>query len=362
MTTTNGLRVGFVGTGWTERVQIPAFRLGGLTIQAINSGHPENAHRVADRLGIPTVFESWQELVQSEEVDIVSVATPPSLHAQIATAALAAGKHVICEKPTSLSVAEAEAMLAAAQAAPDQLAIIDHELRLTPQFQTLRAMVKEGYVGRVLWLEMEQVGGGRLDPDLPWTWWSDAGQGGGMLNALGSHMLDLGRWMIGRIDAVMAELKTVHHYRSDPQTGAQREVSADDHAQILLRFADGVVGIITVSGIVAGRNGPTVTVHGTDGALQIDRQERLLGLRGEGFPGGEWQLIELDDPVAHMTDLPNRSGYARGSVYLAQSLAEMLPQGETWHPGAASFYDGLKVQQLLEAARRSHIDRTWIRL
>src|SRR5687768_1710503 len=105
-----GVRVGFIGAGWTERIQIPCYRLAGLTAQAICSGKPENAKRVAEKLEIPQVFSSWQELIRSESVDLVSIVTPPHLHAEIAIAALRAGKHVICEKPTALNVAEAENM------------------------------------------------------------------------------------------------------------------------------------------------------------------------------------------------------------------------------------------------------------
>ncbi|MCB0085543.1 MAG: Gfo/Idh/MocA family oxidoreductase, partial [Caldilineaceae bacterium] len=97
MTNQANLRVGFVGTGWAERVQIPMFRLAGLTAQAICSGNPENAKRAAATAEVPEVYDEWRTMIASESVDIVSVVTPPHLHAEIAIAALQAGKHVICE-------------------------------------------------------------------------------------------------------------------------------------------------------------------------------------------------------------------------------------------------------------------------
>ena len=204
------VRVGYVGTGWTKRIQVPTFRLGGLVAQAICSGNPENARAAAKELGIPQVFDTWQEMVAAPEVDVVSITTPPNLHLEISAAALRAGKHVICEKPTALSVAEAEEMVAAAQAAPDQLAIIDHELRFTPQRQQMRQLLREGYVGRILWVEFREARDWRLNPDLAWNWWSSVEMGGGILNALGSHAVDTLRWMIGRIDGVSAQLRTAH--------------------------------------------------------------------------------------------------------------------------------------------------------
>ena len=97
MSTQKVVRVGFIGAGWTERVQIPMFRRGGLVAQAISSGNPANAQRVAQQLTIPEVYPDWRALIASPTVDVVSIVTPPHLHAEMAIAALQAGKHVICE-------------------------------------------------------------------------------------------------------------------------------------------------------------------------------------------------------------------------------------------------------------------------
>lgn len=354
------LRVGFIGTGWTDRVQIPAFRLGGLIPQAIASGNPENARRVAQRHGIPQVFERWEDLVHADTVDIVSIVTPPSLHREMAVAALEAGKHVICEKPTARNAAEAEAMLAAAQAAPDQMAIIDHELRFTPQRQHLRELYRENYVGRPLWLEMTWYSASRLDPGQPWTWWSDAAQGGGALGAIGSHLLDLARWLCGRVEALAAQLVTGPLLRLDPTTGQERPVTADDHAHLAIRFQSGLQGAITVSAVAAGRSGMELTLYGTEGALYLDKEDRLWGMRGEHFPKGPWQPIPVEDPVAHMKDAPGTYPFARGSVYLAQAIRDTLSQGATWIPEAASFYDGFVVQKMLDAARTAAREVRWV--
>ena len=265
MTNHHPLRVGFIGTGWTERVQIPMFRLGGLTAQAICSGNPQNARRVAAALDIPQVFDTWQELVQSDTIDLVSIVTPPHLNREISVAALQAGKHVICEKPTALNVAEAEAMLAAAQAAPEQMAIIDHELRFHPQRIRLRQLIKENFVGSVLTVNITVVNGRRLNPALPWTWWSDAERGGGMLGAVGSHMLDQARWLNGKIDSLTAALQIGHYYRTDPATDTPRQVTADDQAQLLLRFANGAQGSVTVSALTPGPSYTETLVIGPSG-------------------------------------------------------------------------------------------------
>lgn len=361
---TTGLRVGFIGTGWTERVQIPTFRLGGLTIQAICSGRAENAQRTAAKHEIPEVYDDWRDLIQSDTVDIVSIVTPPDLHAQMAVAALQAGKHVICEKPTALHVAQAEDMFAAAQAAPGQLAIIDHELRFHPQRAHLRNLLREGYIGSPLYLELDWRYSHRLDPHKPWSWHSAAERGGGTLGALGSHLFDFARWCFGRVDALSAQLQTAHFLRPDPDSsGHQHRVTSDDAAHIMLQFGAGQQGRIEASALHPENLGMSVLAVGTEGALKIDYTDQLWSLRSRDYPHGEWQKIDVDmEPIAP-EKLPNTSPFTIGSYYLAKQLAESITQnGVTDLPEAASFYDGLVVQRALDAARRSHRDKVWARL
>ncbi|MBW7881787.1 MAG: Gfo/Idh/MocA family oxidoreductase [Caldilineaceae bacterium] len=358
MTTGTELRVGFIGSGWPDRIQIPVFRSGGLVPQAIASANPANARRVAEKHGLPEIHDRWQDLIASDSVDMVSICTPPHLHREIAIAALEAGKHVICEKPTALDVADAEAMLAAAQAAPGQLAIIDHELRFHPQRLHMRQLIKEGYVGSVLHAHFDRLGSERLDPRRPWNWWCDMEQGGGMLGALGSHLIDLARWMIGRIERLTAQLQIGVLYRIDHATGHERQVTADDHAHLLLRFANGAMGTITVSGLTPGGYGMSIMVVGTKGALKLDNQDQLFGMQGT-YPDGEWEPIRARHTPANMNDLPNQGPFTVGSFYLAQTLAMSLPMGETLLDDAASFYDGLAVQRALDAARHASQQGTW---
>lgn len=362
MAHSSNLRVGFIGAGWTDSTQIAAFRLGGLQPQAIASANPERAHAVAARHNLPAVYDRWQDLVASDSVDIVSICTPPHLHREIAIAALQAGKHVICEKPTALNTAEAEAMLAAAQAAPNQLAIIDHELRFHPQRLQMRQMIKEGAIGSVLHAHFDRLGSERLDPSLPYNWWCDLERGGGMLNALGSHLLDLARWMIGRIDLLTAQLQTGYLYRPDPSTQAPMPVTADEHANLLLRFANGALGTITVSGLTPGGWGMSILVVGSKGALKLDNQDGLWMMAGEMHPGGAWEPVRPRHAPANLAELPNQRPFAIGSLYLAQTLAMVLPMGEVMIDDAASFYDGLAVQRAIDAARAAHADCTWKKL
>lgn len=356
-----GVRVGFVGTGWTERIQIPCYRVAGLTAQAICSGKPENAKRVAASMEIPEIYNSWQELVRADNIDLVSIVTPPHLHAEIAIAALRAGKHVICEKPTALNVAEAENMFAAAQSAPNQLAIIDHELRFHPQRAHMRRLLRDGYIGSPLTLELDWLYMRGLDPHTPWNWLHDADKGGGSLGAIGSHLTDLARWMVGRITGLAAQLQTAHFLRPDPQSGSTRRVTSDDSAYLMLQFDAAIQGHITVNALYPEDRGMSILMIGTEGALKLDYEDRLWGQKAANFPGGEWQELTVADESIELP-LPNRRPFTIGCYYMGKTLNDALQRGQTLIPDAASFYDGLVVQRVLDAARRSNRERSWVRL
>jgi predicted dehydrogenase len=312
-------------------------------------------------LEIPQVFNTWQELIRSESVDLVSIVTPPHLHAEIAIAALRAGKHVICEKPTALNVAEAENMFAAAQAAPNQLAIIDHELRFHPQRAHMRRLLREGYIGSLLSLELDWLYRRGLDAKQPWGWINDADQGGGSLGAIGSHLTDLARWLAGRIDGLAAQLQTAYFLRPDAGGSGSRRVTSDDSAYVMLQFDSAVQGRIHVNALYPDDRGMSILMVGTEGALKIDYEDRLWGQKFADFSTGRWEELTVADESTELA-LPNRRPFTIGCYYLGKTLNETLQRGQTLIPDAATFYDGLVVQRVLDAARRSHREKSWVRL
>lgn len=334
-------RIGIIGTGWGARVQVPAFREAGLEVVAIAGHDPERTRRVAGQLDIEP-FDDWRALIASN-VELVTIVTPPSEHVEMATAALDAGKHVLCEKPTALNAAEAGKLVAAAEKSRDRLALIDHELRFLPSFSAARERVKE--LGGIRYAEVRYASPGRGDRSRAWNWWSDAEQGGGIWGAVGSHFVDALRFLGMEIESVQATLQTIISER--PFENGTRRVTSDDFASINLRLSAGAIATMTFSAVASGPDEPTtLTIHGEEGALRLVGEELLTAMRGEPFT------------VATSAGRSDRRGNSAGGAFgsgtylLGRALRSALEDGDrTALSLAATFEDGLAQQRVLDAAR-----------
>jgi predicted dehydrogenase len=343
------VKVAIIGTGWAERVQIPAFAAAGLEVVGIAGRSREKMQRVASEHGIPFVTTDWHELLE-RECDLVSVTSPPALHFEQAIAVLASGKHLLCEKPLALNHAQAQAMLAEAQKHPEQLALVDHELRFTPARRKAKELLDARAIGRILVVTARVTSNMRMDPATPWNWWSDVNEGGGILGAIGSHVFDGIRWLLeehtGPIVPHGAALGVVHPERTTID-GDRRRVSADDIASVSFRMGD-AVGTAIIHGAALDEPVDLLTIRGTEGTLVIDKSLRLYVNKDQG---------PLKEYVTHLPGIvPNRfrsSPYASGTVLLAQALADALerdaPQALRV---AATLQDGVRVQALLDDIRR----------
>src|SRR5215217_3867873 len=232
--------IGIIGTGFARTTQIPGFRdCMGARVVAIASRHRERAEAIAKEFGIEHFTDDWQELVAHTAVDLVSVVTPPSTHMEIALAALEHRKAVLCEKPMALNAAEAARMMEKAKPA-GVLALIDHELRFLNSRRVMRGMLQTGAIGSVRHCNYVFRSDYRGVADRNWDWWSDAAMGGGALGAIGSHVIDSFRWMLStEVSSSLGMLTTHVKQRTDKASGGMREVTSDDEAKLLFRFADG---------------------------------------------------------------------------------------------------------------------------
>jgi predicted dehydrogenase len=345
--------IGIIGTGFARRVQVPAFQAcENAAIVSIASGHISNAEAAAGEAGAAHFTDDWRETAAHADVDLVCITTPPVLHREMALFALDNGKHVLCEKPMAMSVAEAEEMTRAAANA-GVLALIDHELRFQAGRKKAFAMLRDGEIGTVRHAKYIFQAPHRGDPDVPWNWWSDVAQGGGALGAINSHIIDSFLWLLSaEISSVFCQLQTHVKQRRDP-LGTMRPVTTDDEAHMLLRFADSpltqdATGLVSVSMTEGPKYTNRLELYGTEGVMRIDHLGELsIAGRGES----EWKQIEvgLGTPIPGVAD----TGFARGFMEFAPKIVDAIGERKTQIEYAAVFEDGLKVQRVLDAARES---------
>jgi predicted dehydrogenase len=344
------VRIGVIGAGFARRVQLPALAfVPGAKATAIASGHRTNADAVAREFGLPHVFDDGEQLARSPDVDLVIVSSTPDSHARYAIAALEAGKHVLCEKPTALDAYDAARMLEAAERRPRQVAWIDHELRYEPNRRRARELIRADAIGAVRHIELSLKpylrGDGRPQAfDAPWTWWSDAGRGGGILGAVGSHLVDLCRyWTTGEISHAAGVAEAFVTERRD-DAGKIRPVTSDDFASCVLRTAGGVVATITLSTVAHHGPGHFGQITGATGTLVLSGETRLE----LGTSGGPLEDISVADDLWEKTK-PNNM-WARSFVRLLRDMIRVIG-GHAAEGEPATFRDGWQVQRVLDAVR-----------
>jgi predicted dehydrogenase len=327
---------------------VPAFRSAGLEVVALAGFHHEKTQQTAAELGGLTAYDDWRELVASPEIDLVTITTPPSEHREMAAAALAAGKHVILEKPTALHAGEAQELVELAGDHADRIAIVDHELRFLPCWREARQRIRE--IGEIRYAEVRYASPGRGDRSRAWNWWSDAERGGGIWGAVGSHFIDALRYFGIEIAGVQALLHTVIAER--PSGEGSRAVTSDDLAAVHLRFEGGGVGSLLFAAVASGSDEPAVlTIHGERGAMRFTGEEVLLS------QGGKLYMRMAGEDLAKVPGNSPGGAFGSGTIHLAHALRAALDGGDrTALAPAATFHDGLMQQRVLDAARRSASD------
>jgi predicted dehydrogenase len=353
--------IGIVGAGFARTTQIPGFRdCMGAKVVAIASGHRERAEVVAKEFGIENVCSDWQELVAHKDVDLVSIVTPPATHMEITLAALAHRKAVLCEKPMAMNAEQSARMVEEARAA-GVLALIDHELRFLNGRRTMRAMLQSGAIGQVRHCNYVFRSDYRGVKDRAWDWWSDAAMGGGTLGAIGSHVIDSFRWMLGtEITGVLGMLSTHIKQRPDKTTGNSLPVTSDDEAKLLFRFAKGATnddttGMASLSVVESGLYDNRLEMYGTTGALMVEETGELWH---SPVGSGAWRPVQVDQD--HMAHGMRESSWSRGFTAFSGAIVEAMQSGKTTVKNAATFEDGLRVQQVLDGARTSNESGCWV--
>ena len=372
------LGVAVIGAGMAGRAHAAGYRaastiydagLPAVRLVAIADVNPDFAADAARRYGYQRAETSWQAVAEAPDVDVVSVVVANALHREIVEGLLAAGKHVLCEKPLAASIADAEAMAAAARASGRQAAV-GFTFRWSPAIAAIREQLRQGRVGRPLHFSGAYWCDYGCDPGRPMSWRYKGGAGSGALADIGSHLLDLAEFVCGPVQSVAGALLTtviserplplaaaVGH-RAVPVSDVREPVENEDIATFTARFASGAAGTFSVSRVAFGLpNSLTFQVFAERGAASFDlARAGELGFADASPPGATQGFRQVLLGPAHPylagglpMDFPG-VGYGQNDLFTFQARA-FLEQvaGLERLPRPASFEDGLHSLHLLDA-------------
>lgn len=337
-------------------------------MRAVCGRDPDAVREAAVRLGWSAAETDWRDLLARDDVELVDICTPGASHAEIAIAALEAGKHVLCEKPLANSVAEAEAMVEAARQARGRgkRAMVGFNYRRTPALALARRMVADGRIGTLRHVRVDYLQDWLVDPAFPLAWRLRRDQAGsGALGDLGAHAVDLAQHLAGEeLSGVSAQTETFVRERPLPagadgaEPGALGTVTVDDAAVFNGRLESGALASFEVTRVAAGRkNALRVELNGTLGSLSFDL-ERLneLHFHDQTQDAAEAgfrriQVTEDSHPYLEAWWPPGHGlGYEHTFVHQARDLLHAIAAGTDPSP---SFEDGLRVQRVLAAVEES---------
>ncbi len=370
------LRAGVVGTGFIGVVHVDALRRLGVEVAGVVGSSPERAAAKA----IAPVYESYEALLADERVDVVHLTTPNHLHYPQVKQALAAGKHVVCEKPLATTASESGELVELAERS-GLVHCTNFNIRFYPLVQELRERVRAGEIGQV-W----NVHGGYLQDWLAlptdWNWRLEPERAGALraVGDIGSHWLDLAQFVTGlRVVEVFADLVTAIPVRRRPAGEVETFASADDVervdapmstediAHVLVRFENGARGACVISQVSFGRkNALRIEVDGSQGALAWDgeRNEELwIGRRDRGNEVLQRNAALMHPAAAARTHLPvaHAEGFADTFRELYRAVyADVARGGPSDEPDYPTFRDGHVENVLGDAVALSSRERRWV--
>ncbi|HEX5781621.1 MAG TPA: Gfo/Idh/MocA family oxidoreductase [Solirubrobacteraceae bacterium] len=363
------IKAAVVGTGFIGVVHVEALRRLGVEVTGIVGSSPERAAEKARAAGLPAPYPSFEAMLADPAVEVVHLTTPNNLHHEQVRAVLAAGKHVVCEKPLAMNSEETGELLRLAEDS-GLVHAVNFNIRFYAQNQAARARVQAGEIG-----DVRLISGGYLQDwllyDTDWNWRLDPAEGGSLraVGDIGSHWLDLVTFITGRhVEAVMADLTTFIGVRKQPtgpvetfttSTGdtIDTPMETEDTAGILLRLSGGARAVVTVSQVSSGRkNRLSWEIDGSQAALAWHSEapeELWIGHRDRP---NELLLREAGDyPPGHAEGFPDTFKHLYRAVYGA--VAAGGPPDEPDYP---TFVDGHEEALIADAIAQSHAEQRWV--
>ena len=327
------LRIGIVGAGANTRLRhIPGFQeIDGVEVVAVCNRSRESSQAAADPFGIGKIFDTWQELVESDEVDAVCVGTWPYLHCPITLACLEGGKHILTEARMAMNLAEARQMLEASRNS-DKVAMVVPAPFYLREEQTLLEMLAAGEFGELLEIQVAALSGG-WDPETPIHWRQQRALSGNNIMTMGIFNETVRRYA-GHEKSVMAQGKVFIGERTHPDPGGSNKADVPDSLGILTEHENGAVGVYHFSSVARlGRNA-TFEFYGTKGSFKLEA--------GRGFVA-----LDGDKAFRELEVAPEKQGSWRVEQEFVDAIREDAPVTHT------NFEDGVKYMEFTEAVQLS---------
>lgn len=345
------ITIGLIGTGFGANVHIPALKnISGLTLIGVAGSDTVRVAEIAKMHGL-RAYKSWKALIADPAIQAVSIATPPALHEEMAIAAAAAGKHIICEKPMAPTVKACARMLTAVKKAHIVHAI-DFEFPFIPAWQHCKELLDAKCIGRIRRINIAWLTGSRAAPSsLMPNWKTIARLGGGILPEYGSHILNYVEWFFGPIAEVFGTLTN---------TKRERKNAAADSADLILKLKTGVPVNVSVSNVVPGGHGHSIEVYGDTGSLKL-----INANLKDSVYGFELLYTKLGEDIMQKLPLPPHikpfAQFPDGRIPAFQKLTERFITAIYTHTNMhPSFHEGLRAQHLIDAIEKSNRAKRWV--
>lgn len=353
------MKFGVIGASFAKAAYLPALRhVPGAVVVALASGRIASARATADAFGIAHAYADWRVMLDTHAFDAVLIATPTDTHAPMTLAALEKGAHVVCEKPTAMDANQAKAMLDKAEQL-GRVHMIDHELRFNPNRMRVAELIADGTLGEIRHVNIANIGPSWNDPASrpKGDWWSLAEYGGGRLGANGSHQIDMLRWWLGPVAAVLGEALVIVPDRCDKATGESWTATADDLSWFTLAMQSGARAQVFMSGVAATNLGNLTQVFGSKATVTLNNEDEKLYLQKSGQGPEE---ITVSDPSEALPGL-NKGIWNVSVVGALREFAAAIEGRRDLRQGA-TFADGLANQRVVDAVKQSGETRAWVDL
>ncbi len=371
------IRIGLIGTGLMGRIHTNGYKR--LTdffpeyeyapvLQACCSRNPERAQAFADQWGYKSIETDWRKIIARDDIDAVDICTPNDKHAEIAIAAAAAGKMILCEKPLARTVDEAEEMLKAVEAAGVKNTVW-YNYRRIPAVTLAKQIVDSGKLGKIFHYRANFLQDWTISPDLPQggdgLWRLDAeSAGSGVTGDLLAHCIDTAMWINGGIKDVSAMTETFIKERVHQSTGEVQKVTIDDACIFHCHFDNGSLGLFEATRYARGHKALyTFEINGEHASIRWDLHDLT---RLEYFDHADesqvrgWRSIHVTDgdhPYMKRWWIPGTSiGYEHSFIH---QVADFFKSLETGEPCAPTFRDAFETQKVCEAVIESAKDKSW---